>query len=225
MNGELRLVESVPEAFVNLLVEHHSRKLTRVFSLALSGGSTARRCYQLLSGKVGTEFWSTVEVFWGDERCVPFDDPDSNFNLAQECLGSDLATARSVHPMDFKAGVDAYDQLIDASSPLDMVHLGLGPDGHTASLFPDSSALQSEAGRLVVMNTDPHGVNPHQRMTFTYEAISRASLVVVTVEGASKRTALQRVMDRDRSAPATLINADRIVWLVDEAALCTSSPR
>jgi len=225
MNGELRLVESVPEAFVDLLLENHSRKLTREFSIALSGGSTARRCYQHLSGRVGEEFWSTVEVFWGDERSVPFDDADSNFSMAHQCLGSGFASARAVHPMDFTQGVDAYDFLIASSSPLDLVHLGLGPDGHTASLFPDSKALRSPAGRFVTTNEDPHGVNPHQRMTFTYEAISKASLVVVTAEGASKHAALQRVLDGDQTAPATLINADRIVWLVDEAALRTSSPR
>jgi 6-phosphogluconolactonase len=225
MNGELRQVGSVPEAFVNLLLESHSCRPAPGFSIALSGGSTARRCYQHLSGTVGPEFWSTVEVFWGDERCVPLDDADSNFNLAHECLGTGFASARALHPMDFDAGVDAYDRLIAACLPLDLVHLGLGPDGHTASLFPDSSALQSSAGRFVVMNTDPHGVNPHQRMTFTYEAISKASLVVVTVEGASKHTAIQRVLDGDRTAPATLITNDRIVWLVDEAALRASTPR
>jgi len=100
-----------------------------------------------------------------------------------------------------------------------VVHLGLGPDGHTASLFPQSAALDTGPGRLVVVNDDPLGHNPHPRMTLTYEGIARARLVVVTVEGEAKAEALARVRADDPTAPASHVDAERVLWLVDHAAL------
>ena len=100
----------------------------------------------------------------------------------------------------------------------DLVHLGLGPDGHTASLFPDSPALDADPGRLVVMNEDPNGHNPHRRMTLTYSGIARARLVIFTVEGEAKREAFARVRAGDLSCPAARVRAERIIWLVDPAA-------
>jgi len=97
------------------------------------------------------------------------------------------------------------------------VHLGLGPDGHTASLFPESAALDADPGRLVVMNDDPLAVNPHRRMTLTFAGIARARLVIVTVAGEAKREALARVMAGE-PVPASRIAADQVVWLVDRAA-------
>ena len=98
-----------------------------------------------------------------------------------------------------------------------MVHLGLGPDGHTASLFPESAALDADPGRLVVMNDDPLGHNPHRRMTLTFAGIARARLVLVTVAGEEKAEALARVAPGD-DVPAAHISGDRVVWLVDAAA-------
>jgi 6-phosphogluconolactonase len=97
------------------------------------------------------------------------------------------------------------------------VHLGLGPDGHTASLFPGSEALDADPGRLVVFNEDPSGANPHRRMTLTYSGIARSRLVVVTVSGSSKQAALQAIVDGE-DLPASRVTADRVVWIVDSAA-------
>ena len=111
----------------------------------------------------------------------------------------------------------AYDQRLRSVTPLDLVHLGLGPDGHTASLFPGSEALRAADDRLVVENDDPTGINPHHRMTFTFAGIERARRVVVTVGGASKADALRRVIDGDVTAPASSLRSDDLVWLVDRA--------
>ncbi|MEZ5178445.1 MAG: 6-phosphogluconolactonase [Acidimicrobiales bacterium] len=100
---------------------------------------------------------------------------------------------------------------------IDLVHLGMGADGHTASLFPNSEALDADPGRLVAMNDDPSGVNPYRRMTLTFAGIARARLVVVTVSGAEKAEALAAVAAGE-DLPAARIDADAVVWLVDPAA-------
>lgn len=224
MNGELRLVEDVPAAFAALLIEQHAGRRTPEFSVALSGGSTAGRCYKELATRASGDLWPSLELFWGDERCVPFDDAASNYRLAAESLGTGFTCVRDVHPMDCSLGAEEYDGLIAGSRPIDIVHLGIGPDGHTASLFPGSSAL-GVTESFVVLNDDPTGHNAHRRMTFTYGAIERAACVIVTVEGTSKRDALRRVIEGDLSAPAASIKSRRLIWLADEAALGGRQPR
>lgn len=224
MNGELRVVEDVPTAFADLIVTTHATRHRPNLSLALSGGMTARRCYRALATRTDAEFWSSVELFWGDERCVPPEHPDSNLRLAREELGERFGEVLATHPMECAQGPAGYDALIRDRSPLDIVHLGLGPDGHTASLFPDSIAL-GVTEQYVVLDTDPHGRHPHRRMTLTYPAIAAASLVIVTVEGPTKADALQRVMTGDPTAPAAAIDAAQLIWLVDRAALGYPAPR
>ncbi len=103
-----------------------------------------------------------------------------------------------------------------AGDPIDVVHLGLGPDGHTASLFPGAATL-TITDRLVVSAGDE--LHPHPRLTFTYPAIERSPLVVVTVAGAEKRDALARVRAGDESLPASHVRAGQVIWLADPAAL------
>lgn len=218
MFGELTVVPDVPAAFTDLVVEAYRGRAGDGFALALSGGATARRCYERLAaaGPDAIDWWQ-VDVYWGDERCVPPDDPDSNERLVRQALLERVGAANSVHPMRCEDGADAYQLQVGEVGHFDVVHLGLGPDGHTASLFPGSPALDAEPGRLVAMNGDPSGRNPHPRMTLTFEGIARARLVVVTVEGEPKRAALQRVIGGD-DVPAARIRAPRVVWLVDPAA-------
>ena len=102
------------------------------------------------------------------------------------------------------------------ATPIDLVHLGLGPDGHTASLFPEAATL-SITDRLVVSAGDD--AHPHPRLTFTYPAIARSPLVVFTVAGEEKREAFARVRNGDEAMPATSVQADQIIWLADQAAL------
>ncbi len=222
MNGELVVVDDVAAAFCDLILEHLAVEgSSRV--IALSGGGTARRCYEQLASRTDPTLWSSVDVVWGDERCVPLDDPDSNHALAAEALGESLAAARSVHPMRCDRGAAAYAGILDSLGGPGIIHLGLGPDGHTASLFPGAESLR--ATEDVVLTADPLGLNPHPRMSLTFPAIARAELVIVTVEGAAKLDAMRRVLDGDPSAPASLLSARRLVWLVDQAALGRSSPR
>ena len=113
------------------------------------------------------------------------------------------------------AGADAYDALVRAAPPIDIVHLGLGPDGHTASLFPGSAALD-ERERFVVENGDD--LHPYPRLTFTFPAIARAALAVVTVEGEEKRDPIRRIRAGE-DLPGARIRARQVLWIGDRAAL------
>lgn len=218
MNGELVVVGDVPGEFARRVVKAFADRPGDGFSIALSGGDTARRCYERLAADGGDAIdWWLVDVYWGDERCVPPDHPDSNERLGRECLLERVGAANAVHPMRCDEGAGAYHLRISEAGRLDVVHLGLGADGHTASLFPGSPALDAESGRLVALNEDPSGRNPHPRMTLTFDGIARARLVLVTVSGEGKREAFQRVRSGD-DVPASRIRADRVVWLVDHAA-------
>jgi 6-phosphogluconolactonase len=220
MNGELVVVDDVAEAFASAVVESYRGRPNDGYAIALSGGATARRCYERLAADAADAIdWWKVDVYWGDERCVPLDDPDSNYHLAREALLDRVGAANATYPMRCDEGADAYQLRIGELGRFDLVHLGLGPDGHTASLFPGSAALDADPGRLAVVNDDPLGHNPHPRMTLTFEGIARARLVIVTVEGATKAEALARVQADDPTAPASHVEAERVIWLVDHAAL------
>lgn len=228
MNGSLVVVDDVATAFAQLVADQANLKPAKPFSLAFSGGSTARDCYQELSRSASTAIdWSIVTGWWGDERCVPLTDADSNFRLVKEALLDLIEPLAAVHPMqsEITDPALAYEELLRASPPIDLIHLGLGPDGHTASLFPRSDALNSADGRLVVHNRDPLSNNPHERLTFTFEAIARCTTVVVTVAGSAKTDALHRVLDGDLSAPATHLSGTNIIWLVDNAAMGARTSR
>ena len=218
MNGEVVVVDDVPGEFSERVIEAFHSRPDDEFALALSGGQTARRCYERLAVDGAQQIdWWVVDVFWGDERCVPPDHPDSNERLGREALLERVGAANAVHPMRCDDGPDPYQLRLGEAGKLDVVHLGLGADGHTASLFPGSPALDADPGRLVVLNEDTTGQNPHQRMTMTLSAIARARLVLFTVSGEEKRDALRRVMDGD-DLPAARVRADRVVWLVDRSA-------
>jgi len=218
MRGELSVVDDVPGAFAAAVVDAYQRRRRDEFSLALSGGDTARRCYERLAADASASMdWLLVDVYWGDERCVPPDHPDSNERLGRQALLERVGTARSVHPMRCDDGAEPYQMLVGQLGRIDVVHLGLGADGHTASLFAGSAGLDADPGRLVVLNADPAGVHPHPRMTLTFSGIARAHLAVFTVMGGAKRAALQRVVD-GADVPAARVVADRVLWLVDQAA-------
>ena len=219
MFGELVIVDDVAAEFAERVIECFHARPNDGYSIALSGGDTARRCYERLADDAGTQIdWWKVDVYWGDERCVPPDDENSNYRLAREALLDRVGAANATYPMRCEEGADPYQLRIGELGKFDLVHLGLGPDGHTASLFPGSPALDSDPGRLVAMNDDPTGNNPLPRMTLTFAGIARARLVLVTVSGEEKRDALARVRNDDPSCPATHLRADRVVWLVDPAA-------
>lgn len=218
MLGDLRVVDDVPGAFCQVMIDAFRQKEEETFSVALSGGATARRCYERLAADAAEAIdWWEVDIYWGDERCVPPDSPDSNERLVREALLERVGAANSVHPMRCDEGPEPYQLRLGELGKFDVVHLGVGPDAHTASLFPDSDALKADEGRFVVLNEDPTGTNPYQRMTLTFEGIARSRLVVVTVEGGEKRDAM-RAIAAGEDVPASSIRGDRVIWIVDPAA-------
>lgn len=219
MHGELVVVDDVPGEFAERVIEAYHARPNDGFSLCLSGGETARRCYERLAEDAGNQIdWWKVDVYWGDERCVPLDDAASNYRLGREALLERVGAVNANYPMRCEEGPDPYQLRIGELGKLDVIHLGLGADGHTASLFPGSPALDADPGRLVVMNHDPSGRNPHERMTLTFSGIARARLVIVTVSGEAKREALARVAAGDPGCPATHVRAEQVLWLADPAA-------
>ncbi len=203
--GQVRVVEDVPHAFARVVAEIAPR------SIALSGGETARLCYVALHEEPVD--WLLVEVFFGDERIIPVESEESNEGMARRAL-LDAVQPRAVHSM-VGLGADRYDSLVRSAPPIDIVHLGLGPDGHTASLFPGSAALD-ERERFVVENEDDD--HPIRRITFTFPAIERAHLALVTVAGEDKREAIERIKAGEE-LPGARIRAERVLWLGDRAAL------
>jgi 6-phosphogluconolactonase len=209
--GEVRVVDDVAAAFCAAVASCAPR------TLALSGGGTAERCYAALRDAGGVE-WEELTVLFGDERWVPVDDPDSNEGVARRLL-LEHVPVRAVHSLrgagvDLAAAADAYDALVASLGRIDVVHLGLGPDGHTASLFPGSPALSVEDRLVVATGDDAH---PHPRLTLTFPGIARADVVLVTVEGEAKAEAWRRVQAGE-DVPAARIAAGEVVWLVDPAA-------
>jgi 6-phosphogluconolactonase len=209
------------------------------FTLALAGGSTPRRAYELLADP-GAPFrgriaWDRTHVFFGDERPVPPDHPDSNDRMAREALLEHVAVA-SVHRIraEEPAAAEAYEAELrrffgiapgGAPPRLDLVLLGLGPDGHTASLFPGSAALD-EGARWVVSPFVPRLGT--RRTTLTLPVLDRARAVVFLVSGAEKAAALARVLAPEPGAellPAARVQPEGgALWIVDEAAASGLGP-
>ena len=214
MNGELVVVDDVPGAFSEEVMSAFAQRPGEEFDIALSGGETARACYERLAAEGSKAIdWLVVNFFWGDERCVPPDHPDSNELLARRALLERIGAANAVYPMRCDEGLDAYQLRLGEVGQLDVVHLGMGPDGHTASLFPRSEVLDADPGQLVAFSVDPDGRNVHRRMTLTYAGIARARLVIFTVIGEAKREAMQAVYD-GADLPAARVRAGRVLWLV-----------
>jgi 6-phosphogluconolactonase len=210
VHGDLRIVDDVPAAFAELVATEAPA------SIALSGGDTARRSYEQLADTDVS--WDDVDVYFSDERWVPVEHPDSNEGMARAVL-LDRVQPAAVHSLrgagpTIEAAADAYDARVAAAPPIALVHLGLGPDGHTASLFPGTAALAVD-DRFVIPNGDD--LHPHLRLTFTFPALARSPLIVFTVAGAEKRDALARVRAGE-DLPAGRVTADRVVWLADPAA-------
>ena len=151
--------------------------------VALAGGHTPKRMFELLAVQ-DTLDWAKVHLYWGDERVVPTNDPQSNYHLARETLLSKVPVPdANVHPVPTHLGAEqaalAYEQILP-SSRFDLIYLGLGPDGHIASLFPGTAALH-ETARRVVPNTSPKV--PRERITFTFPVLNDARNVVVAATG------------------------------------------
>lgn len=224
--------EAVANRAARWLTETATARAGERFSVCLSGGSTPRRLYELLAEERHGPFpWATTHWFWGDERLVPPTDPQSNQRLAREAM---LARAHvpeaNIHAMptvgltadaaarQYERDLQArygYGQIEPGRPLFDVVLLGLGEDGHTASLFPGSPLLD-ERVRWAAGATGPNGV---ERVTLTFTALRSAATVAFLVVGAGKRDVLARVRRGAPELPAALLRpAGRLVWFLDDAA-------
>ena len=203
------------------------------FSVALSGGSTPKRAYELLASedyrdKLG---WSKAHIFFGDERCVPPDDTESNYRMANEAMLSRVALpARNIHRIqgvgDPVANARLYEDELrtffnDALWPrFDLVLLGMGDDGHTASLFPGTAALKEEQAWVAANWVEKFNA---YRITLTLPAINHAAHIAFLVTGESKADRLAEVLSGENlpvQLPSQLIKPANgsLEWLIDKAA-------
>ncbi len=216
----------------NAAIEQRGR-----FTVVLSGGSTPRRLFEHLSGSPLRDLldWSAVEVVWGDERAVPPSHSDSNFRMANETLLCRLKVPEArIHRLqaerealagaasDYQVEIARVCNVDPGAEPpsFDLVLLGLGSDGHTASLFPETEAL-SESRDWVVPNYVPK-LSAH-RLTLTPRILNRASHILVLVAGPDKAVALADVLEgtyEPKRLPAQLIRPEvgKLSWFVDEPA-------
>ena len=227
------VARAAADFFVSLAPQPQGDK--RPFSVALAGGTTPQAMYALLTSAAyrNRVAWDHVSFYFGDERAVPPDHPDSNYRTAHESLFHPLnISEKHVYRMkaelpDLEAAATDYERVLQSAFDgervprFDLIFLGMGPDGHTASLFPGHPAL-AERKRWVVPVMDAPKPPP-RRLTLTVPVLNAAKLVLFMVSGADKAQALQEVLEGTASPnqyPAKHVRpgADRLVWLVDEAA-------
>ena len=181
-------------------------------TLVLAGGTTPARCYELLAD-LQVE-WGRVTVLFGDERCVRPNHPDSNYRMARETLLDRVAPA-SVHRIPAELGPEQgaaeYESVVAALAPLDIVVLGIGEDGHTASLFPGHPVLTAK-GLVAGVRNSPKP--PPERVTLTMAALQGARQVIILATGAGKAKAV--ALAQRQQVPSGMIAGAR--WLIDRAA-------
>lgn len=233
---DLTLAQAAVEWIVQCSAEAIMRQGS--FTLALSGGSTPRRTFEILASETnsGRVDWQKTYIFWGDERNVPPDHPESNYRMARLALLDHVPIpAENIFRMQGEItpqnAADVYEGILRAhfanvrsgqppTATFDLVLLGLGSDGHTASLFPDTNAL-AETDRWVTANFVPQLET--WRLTLTFPCINAARNVTFLVSGESKAERLRQVIHpsgKPADLPAALVRPQRgkLVWLVDEAA-------
>jgi 6-phosphogluconolactonase len=186
-----------------------------VAHVCLAGGTTPLRTYELLDGQMDS--WAGVHLWYGDERCVPYDDPESNHGQVKERL---RARGAVWHPMPATLGPAEgaleYGRAL-GSTVLDITHLGLGPDGHTASLFPHHPALDAHSVAAPITDSPKP---PPQRITLTLPTLNASRRLVLLVAGEAKSEALARVMaGPDRGTPASLLDRGKLVVMADRAVV------
>ncbi len=231
---EIRILDTAADLFQAAAAEFAAQAVRSSgrFSVALSGGSTPKSLYSLLaSGSIPNIPWEKIFFFFGDERFVPADHPDSNYRMARETglfskVPDDHVFRVHTEEKDADTAARAYEQAVQKFFGLrpgefprfDLVLLGLGSDGHTASLFPGTAAL-NENSRLVVANW----VDKFQsyRITFTLPVLNRCACAMFLASGADKSNIVHEVMENPKAnLPSQRVRpADgRLVWLLDRAA-------
>ncbi len=224
------LAERIAET-ARIAVEEQGR-----FTMALSGGKTPALLYSLLASEYADKMeWNSIHLFWGDERYVPQDHPDSNFRMAHHAWISKVSIPlQNVHHIQTEKetpekAAESYERTLveffrvsegmpDAT--FDLMLLGIGTDGHTASLFPGSPAL-SEKGRWVVSTDAPPSVFPKKRITLTLPLINRGRKVFFLAYGEEKKNVIRAILEKPEKArkiyPAAMVRArERLLWYVDK---------
>ncbi len=243
MASEIRVYPdpaAVAHALAELFVESAKEAIAKrgTFSVALAGGTTPKAAYQLLGAPPLSNAldWSKIRVFFGDERCVPPDDDRSNYKMAHDAFlapaGVPAANVHRIHGEDDpQAAAEAYrEELIAALGErprFDLVMLGMGNDGHTASLFPGSDPLADDDKLVRAVYSESQ---QQWRITLTPKAINAARRVVFAVEGAAKAQTLALVREGPRNPaqfPSQIVAPEQgeLIWLVDRAVAGDSDSR
>lgn len=230
------LSRAAAEAIIDVATEAVRKR--GQFSLVLAGGATPERLYALLAGPTGARMpWNDTHVFWGDERFVPDTDDASNFRLAHDLLLSRIPLPpEHVHRMPTtelrtpQRAAETYEEMLrlyfrgEEKPAFDLVLLGLGEDGHTASLFPEEAPWASDDDALhwVRAVLGPERRPPRQRITLSLDALGGARHVFFLVAGAAKRPTLRAILtgadDAARYPAAYVRPSGPLVWYVDAAA-------
>ena len=191
--------------------------ISHLAHLALAGGSTPMRCYELLGPML--DDWSAIHLWYSDERCVPPDHEDSNHRAAsQRLVAPDARWHRMPGDLGPDQGAARYGAELDQTL-LDVCMLGMGPDGHTASLFPDHKILA--AGGVAIGISDAPKPPP-QRITLTFDKINSSHAILLLATGADKADALSRVLDEElveHAFPVTLLDRSRLTVIADSEAM------
>lgn len=239
-HGELMVVDDA-EAFADAgarLFAEAAQSATGKFVAGLAGGSTPKSIYRRLAALPYRETlrWDEMDLVLGDERFVAHDSPDSNLRMIRDALVDHLdRPVAGLHPVPFKGvtvdrAATAYEQVLKklyghetlrADEPFfDLCFLGMGDDGHTASLLPGQAELLDERQRWVLPVTKGR---PESRVTLTYPVLESARLVVFLVSGEGKRAMLDRILSgRETDVPAARLRPQgRLLWLADSAAAGT----
>ncbi len=234
MAGTVRVfpdLESLSQAAAELFVQRATEAISARgrFTTALSGGSTPQRLYKLLASEPYRSAvpWSGVHIFWGDERYVPPEHPDSNYRMVKALLLDHIEIpAANIHPVptsfpDLEEAASVHAQELEAffgsDIRFDLALMGMGPDGHTASLFPGEPALDVEDRSVTVARP---ASQPTARLTYTYPVFNRSRLLLYLITGADKAKILAEVMKGSdvyptgRMAPVE----GELLWFLDQAA-------
>jgi 6-phosphogluconolactonase len=229
VNYKIHVVKSInalSEYFAHLLIDKINKK-DSYFSIALSGGSTPKSIFEFLAAHhQKTVHWSKVKFFWGDERCVPPTDSESNFKMADDSLLSELKIPaerifRIKGENDPQHEADQYSSLIehqltmkDGFPKFDLIMLGLGEDGHTASIFPNQKELL-ESDKICAVAVHP--VTGQKRITLTGKVINNAANVVFIATGKSKAKIVNEILNKKENYPASFIDPKKgsLYWLLD----------
>jgi 6-phosphogluconolactonase len=221
---ELRVfpdAESASRATASLLAEEiaDAKAARGAAHLALAGGGTPKRTYELLGEDAAVD-WGGVELWMGDERIVPDDDPESNLGMIRAMAGPKVVEEATWHRVPTELGADEAAKAYArewGDRVLDVAFQGVGPDGHTASLFPNDPLLDVTDTPVAAIHDSPKP--PPERVTFTVPVISAARTILFLITGEGKASVVKQIMaGPDRSMPSSLFGSEHTIVIADEAA-------